>query len=101
MMRTDPEEELRVAFKVFDKEGNNLIKVAEVRLVMNVWDEEFKDVEELDEMIIDADVNGDGLINYEEFLRMLMAHWFRLGQSNRHVRGQGNHVLLPAPVKIR
>ena len=31
--------------------------------------------EEVDEMIREADVDGDGHINYEEFVRMMMAKW--------------------------
>ena len=31
--------------------------------------------EEVDEMIREADIDGDGQINYEEFVRMMMAHW--------------------------
>lgn len=29
--------------------------------------------EEVDQMIRDADLDGDGLINYEEFVRMMLA----------------------------
>lgn len=32
--------------------------------------------EEVDEMIREADIDGDGHINYEEFVRMMMARWF-------------------------
>ena len=31
--------------------------------------------EEVDEMIREADVDGDGQINYEEFVKMMMAKW--------------------------
>lgn len=31
--------------------------------------------EEVDEMIREADIDGDGHINYEEFVRMMMARW--------------------------
>ena len=32
-------------------------------------------VTEVDEMIREADVDGDGQINYEEFVKMMMAKW--------------------------
>ena len=31
--------------------------------------------EEVDEMIREADVDGDGQINYEEFVKMMMSKW--------------------------
>lgn len=31
--------------------------------------------EEVDEMIREADVDGDGQVNYEEFVRMMLAKW--------------------------
>ena len=30
--------------------------------------------EEIEEMIKEADIDGDGKIDYEEFVRMMMAH---------------------------
>merc|ERR1711976_403676 len=69
---TDTEEELREAFKVFDRDGNQLISAAELRQVMTTLGEKLTD-EEVDEMIREADVDGDGQINYEEFVRMMMA----------------------------
>ena len=70
---TDTEEELREAFKVFDRDGNQLISAAELRQVMTTLGEKLTD-EEVDEMIREADIDGDGQINYEEFVRMMMAH---------------------------
>ena len=60
------------AFKVFDRDGNGLISAAELRHVMTNLGEKLTD-EEVDEMIREADVDGDGHINYEEFVRMMMA----------------------------
>ena len=72
MKDTDTEEELVEAFKVFDRDGNGLISAAELRHVMTNLGEKLTD-EEVDEMIREADVDGDGHINYEEFVRMMMA----------------------------
>merc|ERR1712118_498477 len=68
----DTEEELREAFKVFDKDNNGFISAAELWHVMTNLGEKLTD-EEVDEMIREADVDGDGQINYEEFVKMMMA----------------------------
>jgi len=59
-------------FKVFDRDGNGFISAAELRHVMTNLGEKLTD-EEVDEMIREADVDGDGQINYEEFVKMMMA----------------------------
>lgn len=64
MTETDSEEEIREAFKVFDKDGNGQISAAELRHVMTNLGEKLSD-EEVDEMIREADLDGDGQINYE------------------------------------
>ncbi|KAH7529298.1 hypothetical protein FEM48_Zijuj05G0169700 [Ziziphus jujuba var. spinosa] len=69
---TDSEEELREAFKVFDKDQNGFISAAELRHVMTNLGEKLTD-EEVEEMIREADVDGDGQVNYEEFVRMMLA----------------------------
>ena len=60
----DKEEELREAFKVFDKDGNGFISAAELRHVMTNLGEKLTD-DEVDEMIREADTDGDGQVNYE------------------------------------
>merc|ERR1712196_96297 len=72
MKDTDTEEELIEAFKVFDRDGNGFISAAELRHVMTNLGEKLTD-EEVDEMTREADVDGDGQINYEEFVKMMMA----------------------------
>ncbi|KAK1302661.1 hypothetical protein QJS10_CPB12g01608 [Acorus calamus] len=72
MKDTDSEEELKEAFKVFDKDQNGFISAAELRHVMTNLGEKLTD-EEVDEMIREADVDGDGQVNYEEFVRMMLA----------------------------
>jgi len=72
MKDTDSEQEIKEAFKVFDKDGNGYISAAELKHVMNNLGEKLAD-QEVDEMIREADVDGDGQINYEEFVKMMGA----------------------------
>jgi len=67
MKDTDSAEEIKEAFKVFDKDGNGYISAAELRHIMTNLGEKLTD-EEVDEMIREADVDGDGQINYDEFV---------------------------------
>ena len=69
---TDTEEEVLNAFKVFDKEGNGLISVTELRHIMVTLGDQLNE-DEVDELLREADSDGDGFINYEEFIRTLMA----------------------------
>merc|ERR1739848_947902 len=66
MKDTDSEEELKEAFRFFDKDGNGFISAAELRHIMTNLGEKLTD-EEVDEMIREADIDGDGQVNYEEF----------------------------------
>ncbi|KAN0082579.1 hypothetical protein V8E55_008374 [Tylopilus felleus] len=69
MRDTDSEEEIREAFKVFDKDGNGFISAAELRHVMTNLGEKLTETE-VEEMIREADVDGDGQINYDEFVKL-------------------------------
>ena len=69
---TQTEEEVINAFRVFDKEGNGLISSTELKhIMMSIGDKMTE--EEADEMVNEADIDEDGMINYEEFVRMMMA----------------------------
>jgi len=48
-------------FQVFDKDGNGFISAAELRHVMTNLGEKLTD-EEVDEMIREADIDGDGQV---------------------------------------
>jgi len=71
MQDQDTEEEIIEAFKVFDKDGNGFISAAELRHVMTNLGEKLTD-DECDEMIREADIDGDGQINYNEFVKLMM-----------------------------
>merc|ERR1712170_278361 len=66
----EAEDEIREAFKVFDGDGNGFISRTELRHVMLNLGEQVTG-EEIQSMISEVDVDGDGLINYEEFYSMM------------------------------
>ena len=72
MKDTDTEEELLEAFKVFDRDGNGFITSHELRNIMNSLGEGLSP-EEIEEMIKEADLDNDGQIDYEEFVKMMMS----------------------------
>ncbi|RVW96012.1 Calmodulin-like protein 11 [Vitis vinifera] len=72
MKESEAEEELKEAFKVFDKDQDGYISANELRNVMFNLGERLTD-EEAEQMIREADLDGDGQVNYEEFVRMMLA----------------------------
>lgn len=73
MKDTDSEEEIREAFKVFDRDNNGFISAAELRHVMTSIGEKLTD-DEVDEMIREADQDGDGRIDCTSILLPFQAH---------------------------
>lgn len=53
----------REAFSVFDRDGDGYISGPELRFVMTKLGENLTD-EELEDMIREADLDGDGVISY-------------------------------------
>ncbi|EOY11087.1 hypothetical protein QUC31_009676 [Theobroma cacao] len=72
MKEAEAEEELKEAFRVFDKDQDGYISPFELRQVMINLGEKLTD-EEIEQMIREADLDGDGQVNYEEFVRMMLA----------------------------
>ena len=68
----DTEVEIINAFRVFDTESNGLISNQKLAHIIRTLGETLTD-KEIEEIISEADVDGDGFINYEEFVRMMMA----------------------------
>ena len=71
MNEPETEEDLIEAFRIFDRDGNGLITRDELRHVMTTLGEKLTE-EEADEMLRQADINQDGYINIEEFIKFLM-----------------------------
>jgi len=64
------EEDVAHAFKVFDRDGDGLITAEELRLTMNNLGEPITE-EEVKAMIAEADLDGDGKINFVEFKSLI------------------------------
>ena len=70
MKDTDSEEDLVEAFRVFDREGTGFITASELAHVMTNLGEKLTN-EEIDEMISEADMDGDGRLGYDDFVAMM------------------------------
>ena len=64
-------QKMREAFSVFDKDGNDFISGAELRHVVLANMGKYLTEEEVNEMMRAADINGDGQVNYEEFVNLM------------------------------
>merc|ERR1719189_3560264 len=67
----DIEEEIREAFRVFDREGHGFITVPDLCQVLTTLGDKLTE-EESEELLEEADIDGDGNVNYEEFVTMLL-----------------------------
>ncbi|KAJ3740031.1 calmodulin-like protein [Lentinula detonsa] len=81
---TDSEEEIRQAFQVFDKDGNGTISAKELKAVMESLGEKLSD-QEVDAMIVEADEDGDGSINYKGSFIASLLHDSSLTQCSGHL----------------
>ena len=66
----DTEIEIINTFQIFAAENNGLIPNEELFHIIRTFGETLSD-KEIEEIISEADVDGDGYINYEEFVRMM------------------------------
>lgn len=71
MGERDSKEEILRAFRLFDDDETGKISFKNLRRVANELGENMTD-EELQEMIDEADRDGDGEVSQEEFLRIMM-----------------------------
>lgn len=64
------EDDLREAFQLFDRDSNGYISKRELTFVMTSLGEQITDTA-VENMIKEVDLDGDGRVNYEEFLRIM------------------------------
>ena len=60
----DLNSDIREAFRIFDKDGSGTISAGEFKSIMMNLGERLTE-EEAEEMLMEADINGDGTIDYE------------------------------------
>lgn len=65
-------EEVFNMFRVFDRDRNGFISAEEMKFAMKKLGHPITD-KEAKRMIREADLNGDGLVDYEEFCTKMMA----------------------------
>eukprot|EP01115_Flamella_aegyptia_P013471 TRINITY_DN71_c0_g1_i1.p1 TRINITY_DN71_c0_g1~~TRINITY_DN71_c0_g1_i1.p1 ORF type:complete len:154 (+),score=38.62 TRINITY_DN71_c0_g1_i1:49-510(+) len=70
MNTAETEDEVRAAFRVFDKNSDGFITAAELRYVLTNLGEKLRD-DEVEELLSFADSNQDGVVDYNEFLTMM------------------------------
>jgi len=63
-------EELREAFKMFDKDGGGTISIAEIRSILDTRGERLSD-HEMAELMAAIDTDRSGEIDFDEFARMM------------------------------
>eukprot|EP00096_Caligus_rogercresseyi_P002169 TRINITY_DN1413_c0_g1_i1.p1 TRINITY_DN1413_c0_g1~~TRINITY_DN1413_c0_g1_i1.p1 ORF type:complete len:182 (+),score=59.63 TRINITY_DN1413_c0_g1_i1:122-667(+) len=68
----ESKEEIKQIFRVFDKDGNGYVSTSELKFVMARMGVNFTD-DELNEMVMEADIDGDGQVCFEEFYNMMTA----------------------------
>ena len=66
----EKEDELYEVFRIFDQDGNGLVSPSELKLGMMNIGERMTD-QEVSDLIREADLDGDGHINFKEFCKIM------------------------------
>eukprot|EP01029_Cantina_marsupialis_P027956 TRINITY_DN774228_c0_g1_i1.p1 TRINITY_DN774228_c0_g1~~TRINITY_DN774228_c0_g1_i1.p1 ORF type:complete len:152 (+),score=38.61 TRINITY_DN774228_c0_g1_i1:137-592(+) len=72
MKESYSETEIYEAFRIFDTDGNGVIEGSDVYKVMTDLGEAVTN-EDVQRLIEGADDDGDGIVSYEEFVKMMMS----------------------------
>jgi calmodulin len=66
----EDEQELREAFRVFDKNNRGVIDTADLKIILKALDPDMPD-EEIDQIISDIDEDGSGTVDFEGILVLI------------------------------
>eukprot|EP00440_Ansanella_granifera_P015542 gb/GFBE01016891.1/.p1 GENE.gb/GFBE01016891.1/~~gb/GFBE01016891.1/.p1 ORF type:complete len:245 (+),score=84.48 gb/GFBE01016891.1/:1-735(+) len=66
------EDDIAEAFKLYDRDNNGFISVANLQYMLTTLGEKFSD-DDVKEMLLEADSDGDGKVNYKDFHKMMTA----------------------------
>ena len=64
------EEEIIETFKKFDQDNNGLIGPEDIYNLLHSFNQDIT-ISEAEEMIKNVDIDDDGLVNYQEFVKMI------------------------------
>ncbi|OQV19215.1 putative Calmodulin [Hypsibius exemplaris] len=70
MKLTDEDEELRIAFQFLDRDKDGFLNAKELLIISAALGEKLTEME-ASELIRESDVDGDGMINFQEFIHMM------------------------------
>ncbi|XP_041971854.1 neo-calmodulin-like isoform X2 [Aricia agestis] len=91
------ERELRDAFRVFDKHNRGYICASDLRAVLQCLGEDLSE-EEIEDMIKEVDADGDGRIDFLEFVRALGEPEDACDDEDDDDLADGSDLLLQRPV---
>jgi len=71
MQADEDERELKEIFRVLDKEKKGEVNVSELRWILKSLGDDLTE-DDIDDMIADVDTDGSGLVDYEEFSKLML-----------------------------
>ena len=71
---SNDDSQLAELFRLFDRDGNGTLTATELKTVMTSVSGERVSDAEVQEMISEADTNGDGVIQLQEFIEVMKKH---------------------------
>ena len=69
-MKGASDEEMKNLFKLFDKDGDEFISLSDLKIVSAKFDQNLTELQ-LEEILAEADKNGDGFLCFDEFLELI------------------------------